>query len=108
MSAFIEITEQNYQETVKKYPRLILKFTAVWCGPCKMLDPMLHSIAQEIENEKFAVGSVNVDSYPDIALQFDVMNVPTMVFLKDGDIFDMEVTVPKKSALENKINSFLE
>ncbi len=107
MAEFIEATQENISELKTKYPRLLLEFSATWCGPCKVLEPMLHEIAERLTDEKFAVAMVNVDNNPDLALEYDVMNVPTMVFLKDGETVDMEVNVPKKADLENRIDKFL-
>ena len=99
MSNIIEITEENFDEISRKYPRLLLDFTATWCGPCKALEPMLKEIVGTIENENFAMGKVNVDDNQELALKFDVMNVPTMVFLKDNNPIDIIVSVPKKKEL---------
>ncbi len=107
MAEFIEATKENIIELKNKYSRLLLEFSATWCGPCKVLEPMLHEITKKITDERFAVAMVNVDNNPDLALEYDVMNVPTMVFLKDMETVDMEVNVPKKSDLENRINRFI-
>ncbi len=107
MAEIMEVTEGNFEEISGKYSLLLLDFTATWCGPCKVLDPMLREIVGAIKNEKFALGKVNVDNNQNLALKFDVMNVPSVVFLKDGELVDMLVNVPKKRDLENKINSFV-
>ena len=107
MSEIVEVTTDNVDEMISKYTYLLLDFTATWCGPCKTLDPMLKEIVSNIDNENFALGKVNVDNNQDIALRFDVMNVPTMVFLKDNNPIDIIVSVPKKKELQSKIESFI-
>ena len=107
MAEFIEATQENISELKTKYSRLLLEFSATWCGPCKVLEPMLHELAEGLTDERFAVAMVNVDNNPDLALEYDVMNVPTMVYLKDGETVDMDVNVPKKADLENKISKFI-
>jgi len=108
MAEVVQITEANFQEMAAKYPYLILDFTATWCGPCKILDPMLKEIVANIENDKFAVGKVDVDANQGLAINFDIMNVPTLIFLKDGQPIDMQIGVSKKKDLENKVNNFIE
>jgi len=107
MADIHEVTEANFGEISGKYSLLLLDFTATWCGPCKTLDPMLREIVGAIKNENFALGKVNVDNNQNLALQFDVMNVPAVVFLKNGELVDMLVNVPKKKDLETKISSFV-
>ena len=84
MSA-INISKENFQEEVVNSNKpVLLDFWAPWCGPCRMLVPILEEIAQERPDIK--VGKINVDEQPELARQFRVMNIPTLVMIKDGKI----------------------
>ena len=77
---------------VEAAPLAMVDFWASWCGPCKMLSPTVEAIAQEYDG-KVLVGKVNVDEEPELARQFGVMSIPTVVFLKNGVEFDRKVGV---------------
>ncbi|MCI9609187.1 MAG: thioredoxin [Oscillibacter sp.] len=84
MSA-INISKENFQEEVVNSNKpVLLDFWAPWCGPCRMVVPILEEIAQERPDIK--VGKINVDEQPELARQFRVMNIPTLVMIKDGKI----------------------
>lgn len=84
MSA-INIRKENFQEEVVNSNKpVLLDFWAPWCGPCRMVVPILEEIAQERPDIK--VGKINVDEQPELARQFRVMNIPTLVMIKDGKI----------------------
>ena len=97
MSVF-EITKENFAEQVvnSKEPVLI-DFWASWCGPCRMLSPIVDQIAEETSGVK--VGKVNVDEQPDLARQFGVMSIPTLVLMKDGKVAKQSVGVQPKTAI---------
>ena len=82
----------EFQAAVRAAPVAMVDFWASWCGPCKMLSPVVEEIAQQFEG-KALVGKVNVDEEPDLARQFGVMSIPTVVFLKNGVEFDRKVGV---------------
>jgi thioredoxin 1 len=86
MSANITaLTDQTFDEQVKSADRAVLvDFWAEWCGPCKMIAPILEEIAVE-HAEKLTVAKLNVDDNPQIALRFEVMSIPTMILFKDGE-----------------------
>jgi len=82
MSA-IKITKDNFeQEVLKSEKPVLLDFWAVWCGPCRMVSPVVDEIA--LENADIKVGKINVDEQPDLASAFRVMSIPTLVVVKDG------------------------
>ena len=82
----------EFNEVAENAPLAMIDFWASWCGPCKMLSPVVDAIAEQYEG-KALVGKINVDEEPDLARQFGVMSIPTVVFLKNGREFDRKVGV---------------
>ena len=80
--AVIKVTSDNYEEIKNSKGTVLLDFFATWCGPCKMLSPLIDQIAEE--NPDLVVGKVDVDEEEDLAAEYGVMSVPTLVVLKDG------------------------
>ncbi len=91
----ITITAENFAEEVLRSDRPVLvDFWAAWCGPCKMLSPVVDQIAEE--NPDIKVGKINVDDEPELAGQFGVMSIPTLLVFKDGQIAGQSVGVRPK------------
>ena len=89
----LTLTKENFdKEVLQSEQAVLVDFWASWCGPCKMLSPTVEAIAQEYDG-KVLVGKVNVDEEPELARQFGVMSIPTVVFLKSGVEFDRKVGV---------------
>lgn len=80
----ISVTKSNFNEIKSSDKTVLLDFYADWCGPCRMVAPIVHEIAEE--NPQYVVGKINVDDEPELAVQFDVMTIPTLVVLKGGEI----------------------
>ena len=100
------ITEQNFAEYSSKSELLVLDFWATWCGPCRALAPTLSDLAKEYDG-KIIVGKVDVDQCEDLAEKYGIRNVPTMIFLKNGEIADKAVGALAKPALKEKIDALL-
>lgn len=103
----LEITDSNFEELVLKSDKPVLvDFWAEWCGPCRMVAPIVAEIAQEYEG-KAVVGKIDVDSNPGVATQFGIRNIPTILFFKNGEVADKQVGAVPKSVLTSKIEKLL-
>ncbi len=96
--AVINITKENFQQEVANSEKtVLLDFWAAWCGPCRMLSPIIDEIAEEREDIK--VGKVNVDEQPELASQFQVMSIPSVFVLKNGKIKAQSLGVKPKAQI---------
>ncbi len=100
---YVELTSQNFDKEVFQSEKPVLvDFWADWCGPCRMLAPVIEEVANE--NPQIKVGKLNVSNYPDIAEKFGVMSIPTLIFFKDGKSVDASVGLVQKSVIEKLIS----
>ena len=98
-----EAKENFDEEVIKSAVPVLLDFWATWCGPCRMLSPIVDGIADEVDG-KAKVGKINVDEQPELAKQFGVMSIPTLVVMKNGELAAKEVGVRSKQALLDMLN----
>ena len=98
-----DINAEEYSELMNSEDAVVIDFHATWCGPCKVLSPILEELEDEVNGVKFV--KLDVDQHPDIAGQNGVMGVPTVVILKDGEVKDRFVGVQPKEVIKEKITS---
>lgn len=101
------ITDSNFQEEIlaKKNVALI-DFWAEWCGPCRMISPIVEELANEYHG-KATIGKVNVDDNAEITLKYGVRSIPTLLFFKDGELADRHVGATSKKVLTDKLEALL-
>jgi thioredoxin 1 len=103
----LEITDANFEELVLKSDKPVLvDFWAEWCGPCRMLGPIVDEMHGEYEG-KAIIGKVNVDENPNVASQFGIRNIPTIIFVKNGEVADKSVGAVPKNQLTTKLDALL-
>lgn len=105
MSQYIELTNENFEATVKEGVSLV-DFWAPWCGPCRMIGPVIDELATDFDG-KANICKVNTDEQQDLAVKYGVRSVPTILFMKDGEIVDQVIGAQSKQVLTDKINGLL-
>ena len=98
----LEITTNNLDELIASGKPVVIDFWAEWCGPCRMLTPIIEELAGEYENDVI-IGKCNVDDNNDVAVKYGIRNIPTVIFLKGGEVVDKQVGACSKAALAEKI-----
>lgn len=93
----LSVTKSNFEEVKKSEKPVLLDFYADWCGPCRMVSPLVDEIAKE--NPQYLVGKVNVDSEPELAAEFGVESIPMLVVMKNGEIVNKSVGARPKAQI---------
>ena len=101
-----EVTDANFGMLLAEGKPLVVDFWAPWCGPCKMMLPIVDELAAEYEG-RVTVGKLNVDDNPDTCEQFGIMNIPTMLFFKNGELVNRHVGACRKADLQALIDGVL-
>ena len=102
----LEITDSNFQEILAEGKPVVMDFWAPWCGPCKMVGPIIDELATEYEG-KVIIGKCDVDENGDVAAEYGKRNIPTVLFFKNGELVDKQVGSAPKSAYVAKIEAIL-
>ena len=95
--SIINVTKENFDEIKADSKTVLLDFYADWCGPCRMVAPIVHEIADE--RDDIVVGKINVDEQPELAMQFGVMSIPTLVVLKNGEVTNQAMGARPKAQI---------
>lgn len=103
----VEITDSNFAEVALSTDKpVMIDFWAEWCGPCRMVTPIVEEMSNDY-NGKAIVGKVNVDENPDISAKFGIRNIPTIIFLKGGQVVDKSVGAVPKNVLTEKMEALI-
>lgn len=102
----LEITEKNFEEVINSDKPVLIDFWAQWCGPCRMLGPIVDEIAIEY-TDKALVGKVNADTEQMLSFKYGVRSIPTILVFKNGEVVDRLVGVQPKSSITSKIDYYL-
>ncbi len=103
----LEATDSNFEDLVLKADKpVIVDFWAEWCGPCRMVGPIVEEVGVDYEG-KAVVAKVDVDSNPGITAKYGIRNIPTILFFKNGDVADKQVGAVPKSTIVNKLEALL-
>lgn len=102
----MEINTNNIEELLAGGQPVVIDFWAEWCGPCRMIAPVVEELAAEYEG-KVIIGKCDVEENDEITMKYGVRNIPTIIFLKDGQVVDKQVGACQKGALVEKIEKLL-
>lgn len=103
----VEITAENFeQEVMKSSSLVVVDFWATWCGPCLAIAPILEQLAEQY-GDKLKVGKVNVDKHQALAMKFGITSIPTLLFVKGGEVKESVVGSRPKAALEKIVDKYL-
>ncbi|EIM78598.1 thioredoxin [Nitritalea halalkaliphila LW7] len=106
MAKAIEITDANFEEIIASEKPVLVDFWAEWCGPCKMIGPVVEELAGDYDG-KAVIGKVDVDANPSVAAKFGIRSIPTLLFFKGGEIVDKQVGAVPKGVLAQKLDAQL-
>ena len=104
MSKTIEITDANFEDILATDKPVLVDFWAEWCGPCKMIGPVVEELASDYDG-KAVIGKVDVDNNPNVSAKFGIRSIPTLLFFKNGEIVDKQIGAVPKSILANKLEA---
>jgi thioredoxin 1 len=101
------LTDATFDELVIKSDKLaVVDFSAEWCGPCRMVSPIIHELSDEYDG-RIVTGEINVDDNPEVTMKYKVRNIPTVLFIKNGEVVDKQVGAVPKSNFKNLIEKYI-
>ena len=104
MSKPLEITDANFEEIIASDKPVLVDFWAEWCGPCRMVGPIVEELATDYEG-KAVIGKVDVDTNPEVSAKFGIRSIPTLLVFKGGEIVDKQIGAVPKNVLSQKIDA---
>ena len=102
----VQVTSENFESLKSGAQPLVVDFWATWCGPCRMVGPIIEELAKEYDG-KITVGKCDVEENDDLAAEFGIRNIPTILFFKDGVVVDKLVGAVSKAKIEEKFQTLL-
>ncbi|MFK5976434.1 MAG: thioredoxin [Sulfurovum sp.] len=105
MAKYVELTNDNFEDTIKEGVTMV-DFWAPWCGPCRMIAPIIEELAEDFEG-KATIAKVNTDEEQDISVKYGIRSIPAILFFKDGEVVDQMIGAASKDAFAEKINAIL-
>lgn len=102
----LQMTDANFNELLNSGKPLVVDFWAEWCGPCRMVAPIIEELAEEY-GDRVLIGKMDVDKNDEVRSQFGIRNIPTILFFKNGQLVDKQVGAAQKAALAAKIDALL-
>ena len=103
----LNLDDSNFSQTINKYPLLLVDYWAPWCGPCRMMSPIIDQVGKEYIG-KLVVGKVNVDENPNISGQFGISSIPTLILFKRGQVVNNIIGSVTKSRIDEMVKMHLE
>ena len=104
----LELTDANIDKVINEKELTVLDFWAPWCGPCRMLSPIIDELSKDnANNEKLSIAKVNVDENESAAIKYGIRGIPTILFIKGGEVVDRFSGLKSKDELQEKINALL-
>lgn len=103
----LNLDDSNFSQTINKFPLMLVDFWAPWCGPCRMMSPLIDQIGKEYMG-KLVVGKVNVDENPTISRQFGISSIPTLILFKRGQAVDKIIGSVSKNKIDEMVKMHLE
>jgi thioredoxin 1 len=106
---YITLTDANFQDEVLNEPELpiLVDFWATWCGPCRVIAPAIEELARDFEG-RAKIAKLDVDDNPQVAMQFGIRSIPTLLFFKDGRVVDQLIGAASKKVLADKLSALVE
>lgn len=102
----LAITDNNYEELAAQGKPMVLDFWATWCGPCRKIAPIIEALANDYEDQAI-IGKVDIEESEDLAAKFGIRNIPTVLYIKNGEVIDKQVGAAPRPTLEEKLKGII-